>query len=484
MMDILPKIKMKARNWESLKTKVQSLIIKKTDSQRIVAGLLIMICGLVLPRYIQIYQFNVMNHLRESISNQNSGILIIASAKLVLLNTIRHVPIYTGAYVFGEGLNLKIPKYHLGLIISLSLIPIAYFVISGIYNFSLVFGGACYLTILTFFIVHRITEEINPIFIKVVINNLFLFGMDWLDVVPLLSRYGFGKGEVAIIIKRVTEFIGANYIMNFIGLTFSLTIVLTTMILLKVVIDNYHHLLLIEENERKEAILRRFQMEAVKLRYFLEIKHLVHDLKTPLVTIQGLSGVIKLKVKNTKVIEYVDKIASSAEKMSEMVSEILNENKMNRLDLQELIGFIKLQISLKETTHEILFQIPPDLHIYANKVRLSRAIINVIENGERAVNPKTGRIFVKAWTADRKVVIMVEDNGVGISADAIGRVWEAGYTTGPDNTGLGLNFVKEVIKNHQGDITIESTINVGTRVIISLPKATDELSFPSSDGRG
>jgi two-component system sporulation sensor kinase B len=470
MIDILPKIK---RNWESLKSKAQFLIIKRTDSQRILTGLLIMICGLILPRYIQIYQFNVMHHLRESISNQNSGILIIASAKLVLLNTIRHVPIYTGAYIFGEGLTLKFPKYHLGLIVSLLMIPIVYIVISSIYNFSLVFGGACYLTILTFFIVHRITEEINPIFIKVVINNLFLFGMDWLDVVPLLSKYGFGKGEVAIIIKRVTEFVGANYIMNFIGLTFSLTIILTTMILLKVVIANYHRLLLIEENERKDAILRRFQLEAVKSRYFLEVKHLVHDLKTPLVTIQGLSGVIRLKVKNAKVGEYVDKIAGSAEKMAEMVSEILNENKMNLIDLQELFNYIRIQLSLKETTNEMLFQISPDISIYANKVRLSRAIINLIENGLKAINPETGRIFVKAWAAESEVLIMVEDNGVGIPADAIDRVWEAGYTTGQDNTGLGLNFVKEVIENHQGSITIESIINVGTRVIIALPEATN-----------
>jgi two-component system sporulation sensor kinase B len=474
-MNLLKKIKTKVSNLATLKTKAYSIFIKETDKQRILAGLGIMICGLILPEYIQIYQFNVMNHLHESISNQNSGILIIASAKLVLLNTIRHVPIYTGAYVLGEGLDLKLPKYHFGFIISLLMIPIIYSVISSIYhNISLVFGGACYLTILTFFIVHRITEEIHSIFIKVIINNLFLFGMDWLDIVPLLSRYGFGKGEVAVIIKRVTEFIGANYIMNFIGFTFSLTIILTTMILLKVVIDYYHRLLLIEENERKEAILRRLQMEAVKSRYFLEIKHLVHDLKTPLVTIQGLSGVIKLKVKNAKVVEYVDKISSSAEKMSEMISEILNENKMKIIELQELINFIKIQLSLEETASQIIFQIPSDLSICANKVRLSRAIINLIANGLKAISPDTGQIVVKAWAADQKVLIMVKDNGVGISEDAINRVWEAGYTTGRENTGLGLNFVKEVIDNHQGNIMIESTVNVGTRVIISLPQATNE----------
>jgi two-component system sporulation sensor kinase B len=478
MMDVFQKIKTKTYSWDSLKTKVQSLLMKETENQRIVVGLGIMICGLILPRYIQIYQFNVMNHLRESIANQNSGLLIIASAKLVLLNTIRHVPIYTGAYVFGEGLNLKFPKYHGGFIISLLLIPIIYSVISSIYyNISLVFGSACYLTLLTFLMVHRITEEINPIFIKVIINNLFLFGMDWLDIVPLLSGYGFGKGEVATIIKRVTEFIGAGYIMNFIGFTFSLTIILTTMILLKVVIDYYHRLFLIEENERKDAILRKLQLEAVQSRYFLEVKHLVHDLKTPLVTIQGLSGVIKLKVKNAKVSEYVDKIAGSAEKMSEMISEILNENKINLIDLEKLFNYIRIQLSLKETANEIIFQIPPNILIYANKVRLSRAIINLIENGLKAINPETGRIFVKAWAVESKVFIMVEDNGAGIPADAIHRVWEAGYTTGQENTGLGLNFVREVIDNHQGDITIESTVNVGTRVIISIPQAANGSIF-------
>jgi len=447
--------------------------VTKNDNQRIWLGLAIVLVGIILPKYIQIYQFHVINHLNESISRQDSGLLIIASAKLVLLNTIRHVPIYTGAYVLGEGLNKKISKFHLGFIISLGLIPLTYSLIGVIYNICLVFGGSCFLTILTFFFVHRTTQRINPIFIKVIINNLFLFGMDWLDIVPALSKYGFGKGEVAIIIKQVSEFISATYVMNFIGIIFTLIIIFTALILLKVVIDNYNRLLLVEENKQKEESLRRYQVEAIKSRYFLEIKHLVHDLKTPLVTIQGLGEVIKLKTRNQKILEYTERIINSAEKMSEMISEILNETKMDIINMKELFDFIKIQLSLNEVISKIKFEILPDLEIYGNKVRLSRAIINLIENSFKAINSENGRILVKAWKVENKAIILVEDNGIGISEDAIERVWDAGYTTNLEHTGLGLNFVKEVLTSHHGEIMIESKVNVGTRVIISLPLVTE-----------
>jgi signal transduction histidine kinase len=297
--------------------------------------------------------------------------------------------------------------------------------------------------------------------------------MDWLDIVPALSKYGFGKGEVAIIIKQVSEFISATYVMNFIGIIFTLIIIFTALILLKVVIDNYFRLLLVEENKQKEESLRRYQVEAIKSRYFLEIKHLVHDLKTPLVTIQGLGEVIKLKTRNQKILEYTERIINSAEKMSEMISEILNETKMDIINMKELFDFIKIQLSLNEVTSKIIFEISPDLKIYGNKVRLSRAIINLIENGFRAINSENGRILVKAWGTGNKVMILVEDNGVGISEDAIDRVWDAGYTTNLEHTGLGLYFVKEVLNSHHGEIVIKSKVNIGTKVMIFLPPATE-----------
>lgn len=96
------------------------------------------------------------------------------------------------------------------------------------------------------------TKDIHHIFIKTIIISLFLFSIDWLDIIPFLSDYGFGRGEIIVSIREVTEFIGAEYIMNFFGFTFSIIIMINALILTRVVIYYYNNLKLMAESKEKE----------------------------------------------------------------------------------------------------------------------------------------------------------------------------------------------------------------------------------------
>lgn len=465
-----------SRNINNLKDLLRSIFTPQEDKNFVLEiwiGIGILLFSLILPKLLYSKMYGVLDIINESISNQDSGLLLLASAELVLSNTIRHVPIYAGVFIMAEGLYSIFKIKQLGFIVSLIAIPIIYKCISIIYNISFVFGGPDYLTVLTILILHLVTVRIKPIFIKIIIISLFLFGLDWLDIVPLLSDYGFGKGELAISIKAITDLLQANYLMNFVGLTFSITIISAALILANVVVNYYHRLLLAEESQIKEEKLRRFQMEAIKSRYFREIKHLVHDLKTPLVTIQGLSDVIGMQSNDKSISEYTDKISTSVEKMSEMISEILYDNKIREVEISELFDFIKSQLLLTNIEYKVKFDYLPDLKIYANKVRLSRAIINLIENGLKATNFSTGEILVKVAKENEKILILVKDNGIGIPEDKINQIWEAGFTTSLDNTGLGLNFVKQVIDMHCGQIIIESEAGCGTEARIYLPEVRD-----------
>ena len=102
--------------------------------------------------------------------------------------------------------------------------------------------------------------------------------------------------------------INADYIMNFVGLTISLLCITTALILTKVVVDYYKKMSLADK-------LRRIELEALRSRYFQDVKHLVHDLKTPLVAIQGLSEVISLRVDDPNIQDYTNKISQSAERI-------------------------------------------------------------------------------------------------------------------------------------------------------------------------
>ncbi len=447
-----------------------SLSLKKLDKNKFFTSIIIIVLAIILPSFTKEHQYNLIKQLYESISAQDSGLLLLVSAKLVMLNTLRHLPIYLGAFILAESLENYGPFRNFTFLITLIIIPIIYQLISWIYDIAFVFAGPSYLTIIIIFILHYITKQIHHIFIKTIIISLFLFSIDWLDIIPFLSNYGFGRGEIIISIREVTEFIGAEYIMNFFGFTFSIIIMINALILTRVVVDYYNNLHLIEESRKKEEKIRELELEAVKSRYFSEIKHLVHDLKTPLVTIQGLSGVIDMKIKNQKIHEYTEKINSSAEKMSQMISEILYEDKKRKISIEELFDFLKIQLALEEINDHVFFNYDKNIDIEANKVRLSRALINLIDNSLKAIDLKNGRIDINARKKNNKIYISIRDNGKGIPADKIDNIWKIGYTTGIENTGLGLHFVKEVIESHGGTININSKLNQGTEAKIILPE--------------
>ena len=439
------------------------------STQKIILGLGLLGFSLILPKLIWIHQFNLLDNLYNSISFEDSGLLFIATAKLVILNTARHLPIYSGAFILAEGIYEKYKINQLVFLLPLVTIPIFYYLISYIYDIDFVFAGPSYLTIFVIFLIHKRTEDIKPIPIKILIISLFLFAIDWLDIVPFLSEFGFGRGEVIISIKQATEFLGAENVMNFLGFTFSFVIMLNAIILSQVVIGYYHRLKLIRETQEKEQRLKRVEMEAVKSRYLKELKHLVHDLKTPLVTIQGLGGVIDIKSKDNKINEYANKIIDASEEMSLMISEILNKNNMHKITLGELFDFIKVQLSMEEYENRLKFTIEDDVCICVNKFRMSRAIVNLIDNSLKASSKKE-LVSIKAFKENNIIKILVKDRGKGISEEHLKEIWKAGFTTNIENSGLGLNFVKQVINNHGGEINIQSARGFGTEMEIILPE--------------
>ena len=107
--------------------------------------------------------------------------------------------------------------------------------------------------------------------------------------------------------------------------------------------------------------------------------------------------------------------------------------------------------------------------IYADQNKLRQVIINLIENSQDALkeikNPKI-KIFIRKKT--NEVELIIEDNGVGIPDEIIGRIYEPYVTSKKTGTGLGLAIVHKIIEEHDGKIKIERINTSGTRVIIKL----------------
>ena len=122
-------------------------------------------------------------------------------------------------------------------------------------------------------------------------------------------------------------------------------------------------------------------MEALKLRNSSEVQSLVHDLKSPLTIAQGLVSLAEMMEKDELIQEYFKKISSSLISMNMMISEILYEDRYSPIMMEDLMKMVLAQVSILVPREMLDYEITcPRTVINGNKIRLSRAIINLITN--------------------------------------------------------------------------------------------------------
>jgi PAS domain S-box-containing protein len=116
--------------------------------------------------------------------------------------------------------------------------------------------------------------------------------------------------------------------------------------------------------------------------------------------------------------------------------------------------------------------------------QFQQVFYNLIRNAYQAISSDPGRITIRTRVNDYEYVISIEDNGTGISPEHMGAIFEPYRTTKSSGSGLGLLIVRRIIREHGGQIAIESQENQGTRVLIHLPHAERRvrlLAAPDAD---
>lgn len=123
--------------------------------------------------------------------------------------------------------------------------------------------------------------------------------------------------------------------------------------------------------------------------------------------------------------------------------------------------------------------IDPRLKVWADPKQLVQVLFNLLLNARQALGGRHGRItFEAAATDDERVAVRVRDTGCGIPADHLGLIFEPFFTTrkepqpnGRRGAGLGLAICKDIVEEHRGTITVESTVGQGTTFTIMLPSS-------------
>ena len=238
--------------------------------------------------------------------------------------------------------------------------------------------------------------------------------------------------------------------------------------------------------KKKEAEEKLKELIATKDKLFSII---AHDLKNPFNAILGMSSLLVENVenRNTKQIQDYSKIIHTASQQalnllenlldwSRSQSGVLNFKPIT-FDFQSLLNDT---IALFENTAnqkgiKIKHAVEPYLKVHADKNMLSTIIRNLISNSIKYSNFEE-EVFITAVTYKRMLKFSIADKGVGIpkeKMDDLFKIESQVQTQGTNNekgTGLGLILCKEFIERHNGEIWVESNVNIGTTFYFTIPK--------------
>ncbi|HAT4138503.1 TPA: HAMP domain-containing histidine kinase [Clostridium perfringens] len=209
-----------------------------------------------------------------------------------------------------------------------------------------------------------------------------------------------------------------------------------------------------------------------------------HELKTPLTNIQShLEAMIDGVWEPTE--ERLLSVKEEAERLSSLVSDMQKLNrydessiklKKDNVNISDIICFVIFQFSNLAKSKNIKIEYEKkNINLYCDKDKITQALVNILSNAIRYSN-EGSTIFIEERLKDNKVIISIEDQGIGISEEDLKYVFERFYradksrTRATGGTGIGLTIVKSIVSSHGGEVKLESKLGEGSKFTIILPK--------------
>ena len=236
--------------------------------------------------------------------------------------------------------------------------------------------------------------------------------------------------------------------------------------------------------ERKEADLRLAETE--RMAYVGELSAgVAHEINNPLTSIMLYSQMMLDEDLPESIRSDLQVVSSQAFRAAKIVRSLLHFARKSDPELRPLNidGLIRRSLEMK--SHEfhvnnitVVEDIPLSLPIMMlDEYLIIQVLLNVLTNAEHACVTSHGRgeITVSVSVKDDILRVSIRDDGPGIPADQLGKIFDPFYTTKDvgSGTGLGLSVSLDIISQHDGKIWAESTEGVGTTFHIELPSTID-----------
>ncbi|WP_337267726.1 sensor histidine kinase [Oryzifoliimicrobium ureilyticus] len=224
-----------------------------------------------------------------------------------------------------------------------------------------------------------------------------------------------------------------------------------------------------------------------------------HELKNPLTSLRSAVETLPLAKSEESKKRLLDIIQHDVRRLDRLISDISDASRLDAelarvdsssVDLETLLRDLveisrQIRSRRKEVQIELSIERKPGVKtsflVNGHDLRLGQIITNLIENARSFVPEDSGKITVKLVRTRSRCLVYVEDNGPGIQAENIDRIFERFYTDRPEaegfgqNSGLGLSISRQIAEAHGGSLRAENMIDsethaiLGARFILALP---------------
>jgi len=219
---------------------------------------------------------------------------------------------------------------------------------------------------------------------------------------------------------------------------------------------------------------------------------LAHELRNPLAIISSIAEYCREKADDTEMARSLGSIINAAAQAEKVLRELLNYSRpqpcrfepVNPADLLRVLAEM-VQPRCRAHNVQLHLHLPDDLpELNADCSQLQRALLNFILNGIEAIG-SDGTLTLAAEATGGSLTITITDTGCGMSPQDLARAFEPFFTTKRGGVGLGMANARRVITAHRGEVTLESELNEGTcvRITLPLPGASAGAIAGETDGK-
>ncbi|MBS4174285.1 ATP-binding protein [Bacillus sp. FJAT-49736] len=244
-------------------------------------------------------------------------------------------------------------------------------------------------------------------------------------------------------------------------------------------------------------ITKEYEVDQMKSEFVSTVSH---ELRTPLSSILGFTELmINRELKPERQKKYLTTIWNESKRLTALINDFLDVQRMEAgkqtyekkyFNLLPMLSKVIEAQQVSTKLHQIILEpCSPPPFILGDREKMEQVFTNLINNAVK-YSPDGGMIKVKLTYIDQQVKVEIIDHGLGIPEEAMNKLFTKFYRVDNSDrrkiggTGLGLSIVQEIVKNHDGEISVQSTLGSGSTFTVLLPAAlSKEMDMEQNDMR-